>query len=760
MSTPQPTLRREDRRFLTGAGRYLPNHTLPGALSVIFVRSVMAHARLTGIATAEAARQPGVIRVVTGADLDLAPVMPDMAGLGVNPLMTRPWLATDVVRYVGEPIAAVIAQTPEQAFDAAEFVEVSYDPLPVVTDVRKARRDEVLLFPDAGTNVAYELGDVPTEGFFDGCEVVVSHSIHNQRVAPCPLEVRSAAAVWEEDRVTFWSGSQTPHAVRDQIALLYDLDPTLVRVITPDVGGGFGAKIGVGTDELLLVHLARLTDSPVVFTETRSESMVATTHGRAQWQEIEIGGTRDGRIQAYRLQVLGDAGAYPRLGAILPTFTSLMAQGVYDIDRVETIPVSLVTNTTPTGAYRGAGRPEATAAIERAVDLFAARIGMDPVEVRRRNLIASDAFPYSTATDATYDSGDYAGALDTLLKEIDYAGLRSAQEEQRRQNHAVALGIGISVYVEVTAPLIDAEEATIDIGEDGRATVAVGTMSHGQGHETVFAAMAADRLGIGIDDIEFVAGDTDRVGSGQGTMGSRSLQTGGLAVVTACDQVVELARRLAADHFEASSDDVVFDIERGRFFVTGTPALALGWAELVGSAGEVRVGVDAAFDPAGSTFPFGAHAAIVEIDTETGYIRLLRMVAVDDAGTVINPTLAEGQIHGGLAQGIAQALYEEFTYDQSGNPLTSTFADYGIPSAAELPSFETFTTETPTPLNELGVKGIGESGTIGSTAAVQSAVIDALGPFGVEHLDMPLTPERVWRAMDESKKRHHHKGDR
>ena len=743
----KPMPRLEDRRFLTGRGTYLPNQSFPGALSAVFVRSTMAHARLTDLNVDTAAAGSGIVRIVTGADLDFAPVMPDQAGLGVNPMMGRPWLASDVVRYVGEPIAAVVAETLEQAIDGAELVEISYEPLPVITDVRQARRDELLLFPDAGTNVAYELGDEPTEGFFDGCDVVVSAEIRNQRVAPCPLEARSAAAVWDEGRVTFWGSSQTPHAVRDQIALLYDLDPDRVRVITPDVGGGFGAKIGVATDELLLVHLSRLTSSTVIFTETRSESMVSMGHGRAQWQTIEIGGTRDGRIEAYRLQILGDSGAYPRLGAILPTLTGLMAQGVYDIDRVEVIPVSVVTNTTPIVAYRGAGRPEATAAIERAVDLYANEIGMDRVEVRRLNLIASDAFPYDTKTDATYDSGDYPAALDKLLKELDYESLRSQQDELGGQGGPVAMGIGVSLYVEVTTPLIDAEDATIDVELDGRATITVGTMPQGQGHETVFATLASERLGIALADIDFVVGDTDRVRSGQGTMGSRSLQTGGMAVVTASDALVELARRMAADQLEASTDDIVLDTATGRFHVTGTPAVAIGWSELAQSAGDTRLGVDAVFDPVGSTFPFGAHAAVVEVDTETGNVELVRMVAVDDAGTLVNPVLAQGQIHGGLAQGIAQALFEEFTYDSDGNPLTTTFMSYAIPSAAELPSFDTLSMETPTPHNQLGAKGIGESGTIGSTPAVQSAVLDALRSLGVAHLDMPLTPERIWKAI-------------
>lgn len=744
----KPITRVEDQRFLTGAGTYLPNHSFSGSLHVVYVRSTMAHARILGVDVEAARTAPGVTTVVTAADLGLEPIMPDQAGLGVNPMMLRPWLAEEVVRYVGEPVAAVVADSQARAVDAAELVEVDYEALPVVTGVRQARTDEVLLFPDAGTNIAYELGDELTPDLFDGCEVVVSAEIRNQRVAPCPLEVRTTVVEWDGDRVTYWGSSQTPHAVRDQISFLFGIDEQAIRVVTPDVGGGFGAKIGAAADELLLVHLARTAGAPLAFTETRSESMLAMGHGRSQWQHVAIGGTRDGRMEAYQLEVLGDSGAYPRLGAILPTLTGLMAQGPYDIPKVEVIPISVVTNTTPISAYRGAGRPEATAALERAVDLFADEIGMDRLKVRRLNLIDADAFPYTTKTDATYDCGDYRGALDALAAAIGYEDVLARQESMRLGDGSVQLGIGISVYVEVTAPLMDAEAASVDIGTDGRATITVGTMPHGQGHETTFATLAADRLGLAIDHVTVVAGDTDRVRSGEGTLGSRSLQTGGCAVARAADDLVELAKKLTAQQLEAAPADIVLDTSRGVFHVAGTPAIEIGWAELAVVVGDDRLGVDAAFEPSGSTFPFGAHGAVVEVDVDTGAVDLVRFVAVDDAGTIVNPLLAEGQIHGGLAQGIAQALHEEFHYDSDGNPLTGTFMSYGIPSAAELPSFETIAMETPTPLNELGAKGIGESGTIGSAPAVQSAVLDALRPYGVKHLDMPLTPERVWQAIN------------
>jgi carbon-monoxide dehydrogenase large subunit len=488
--------------------------------------------------------------------------------------------------------------------------------------------------------------------------------------------------------------------------------------------------------------------------ETRSENLVGMGHGRGQLQEVRIGGSRDGRITALRIDVLQDCGAYPHLGSFLPFLTRIMAAGVYAIPRVECLSRSVVTNTTPTTAYRGAGRPEAAAAVERAVDLFAAEIGMDPAEVRRRNLVPRDAFPYTTPVGTVYDSGDYAAALERLLEVADYAGLRAEQARRRAAGDTRQQGIGLSVYVEITNGVPGGEYAGLEVRTDGTVVVKSGTSPHGQGHATAWAMLASDRLGIPMERIEVVFNDTDLVRSGVGTFGSRSLQVGGMAVDQAAVAVLDRARRLLAELLEADPADVVVDPENGRLHVAGTPAEGRSWAELAAVAAErgEPLSADVDFQPQGATFPFGAHLALVEVDTESGAVELRRLVAVDDAGRILNPLLAEGQRHGGLAQGAAQALLEEVLFDAEGNPVTSTFADYGIVSAAELPSFELVPMETPTPLNELGFKGIGESGTIGATPAVQNAVVDALAHLGVRHIDMPATPRRVWSAIQEARR--------
>jgi carbon-monoxide dehydrogenase large subunit len=484
----------------------------------------------------------------------------------------------------------------------------------------------------------------------------------------------------------------------------------------------------------------------VRWVETRSESMVGLGHGRGQVQHVEIGGTRAGVIEAYRLTVEQDSGAYARMGAVLPYMTRTMLTGVYRIGRTQFSSRSVVTNTTPTVAYRGAGRPEATAAIERAVDLFAAEIGADPADVRRRNLIPADEFPFTTPSGATYDVGAYERALDLALDAAGYDSLRAEQRGRREAGGPIALGIGLSTYVEITNPMGQGEFGAVTIAEDGSAVVRTGVAPHGQGHATALAMVAADRLGIPMERITVVHGDTDVVPRGRGTGGSRSLQAGGTAVRSAADVVVDQARAIVAELLEANPDDVVLDLDRGRFSVAGTPAMSRTWAEVAAAAPD-GLAAELETEHPGPTFPFGAHVAVVEVDLETGEVRLARLIAVDDAGTVVNPLLVEGQVHGGLAQGVAQALYEEVRYDADGNPLTTTFLDYSFPSAAELPSFEAIAMETPTPINPLGAKGIGESGTIGSTVAVQNAVVDALAHLGIRHLDMPATPERVWRAI-------------
>ena len=745
-------VRKEDPRFLTVGGRYVDDLRLPeleGALYVTFVRSTMAHAAITSVDTSEAAGAPGVVAVLTAGDVDLDPIAPELPMF--NMAMTRPWLAGDRVRYVGEPVAVVVTEERYQGEDAAELVWVDYDPLPAVVDPEQAATDEQLLFPEAGTNTVMELMFGRDESLFDGCEVVVTRRIVNQRVAPCPLEVRAAAARWDGGNLTVWTGTQGAQGARDAVQAAFGLGPDAVRVVTPDVGGGFGAKIGIHPEEIFLAWVARRLERPIRWVESRTESMLNLGHGRAQVQTVTIGGSRDGTIEAYRLEVLGDSGAYPRFGAMLPYLTRMMASGVYRIPKVECNTRSVVTNTTPTTAYRGAGRPEAAAAIERAVDLLAVEIGMDPAELRRRNLVPADAFPYTTPTGTVYDTGDYERALDLALEATGYAELRAEQARRRESRERVQLGIGLSVYVEVTAgPTPGGEDARVEVHPDGSAVVFTGTSPHGQGHETSWSMIASEELGIPMADISVVWGDTALVPKGVGTMGSRSLQLGGAAVQKAAIGVVDRAREVAADLLEASPDDVVLDKVEGRFHVAGTPAVARSWSEVAAAAGEAGLAVDATFESTPS-FPFGAHVAVVEVDTETGMVRLTRMVTVDDAGRILNPLIVEGQRHGGIAQGAAQALMEEFLYDEDGNPQTANFTDYAIISAAELPSFELVPMETPTPLNPLGAKGIGESGTIGSTPAVQSAVVDAVAHLGVRHIDMPASPERVWRAVAEAR---------
>jgi aerobic carbon-monoxide dehydrogenase large subunit len=745
-------LRKEDVKFLTVGGTYVGDVELPGAAWLAYVRSPLAHARVAGTDVTRALQAPGVVDVVTARDLGLPPSRMDADE--IPKVMARPFLADGTVRFVGEPVVAVVANSLPEAVDACELVEVDYDPLVPVVDPSVALDDDVLLFPEAGTNVVTSIGEpniggVGERSLFDGCEVVVRQRILNQRVAPCPLEVRASAATFGPDgRLTYYGSSQTPFTVRENLAKMLGVDEDRVRVIAPDVGGGFGAKIEPYPDELLVAWLARRLSRPVRWTETRSESMLGIGHGRGQVQYVTIGGSRDGKVAAYYLEVVQDSGAYPQIGALLPDLTKTMLTGTYDIPKAGFSSRSVVTNTTPVTAYRGAGRPEATAAIERSMDLFAAAIGMDPADVRRANLIGADQFPFTTVTGTQYDIGDYQGALDLLLEASGYKELREEQADGRRSGAPSQLGLGLSVYVEITNGGEEAEFGSVEIRPDGKAVVKTGTSAHGQGHATAWSMIVAEKLGLSVDDVEFVQSDTDIVKSGIGTFGSRSLQSGGIATRRAATSVLELAKDLAAEMLEAAPEDIVTDPAGGGLHVAGVPSARKSWAELSRVASEKQTPLLAEVDyEPGATYPFGAHLAVVEVDTETGKVVLRRMVAVDDAGRILNPLLADGQIHGGLAQGVAQALLEEFRYDEDGNPLTTNLADYTFVSAAELPSFECARMETPTPKNELGAKGIGESGTIGSTPAVHNAVVDALSHLGVRHIDMPTTPERVWRAI-------------
>ncbi len=758
-------IRTEDPRLLTAGGVYVDDLRTPelnGAARLTFVRSPYAHARITGIDTAEAAQAPGVIAVLTASDMDDLPAPPPASegeGGGEGGPMplggawAEPLLAVDTVRFVGEPVAVVITDGSYAGEDAADLVSVDYDPLPAVVGPAAARADETLLFPAAGTNVAVQHEAPADDAPFDACEVVVEQDVVNQRLACMPLEGRATAVAFQDGKLTVWHSSQNAQLCRLILAGALGMAPDQIRVIVPDVGGGFGAKVGIDRDALVVAWAGRKTGRALRWAETRSENLVGMTQGRAQLQHVKIGGNRDGRILAYRIDVTQDTGAYPRVGGFLPGLTCLMAPGVYDIPEVQAGFRVVVTNATPVHAYRGAGRPEATAAIERAVNLFAAEIGMDPAEVRRRNFIAPDKFPFQTKTGALYDTGRYAEALAKVLAAAGYDELRQEQARRRASGDVKQLGIGLSAYVEITAADAAAgETAKLVVSDDGSATVYTGSSPHGQGHDTAWAMLVQAELGIPMDRVTVTHGDTDLIPVGVGTYASRSLQLGGSAVHKAAIEVKDEARRQAAGMLEAAEADVVLDTDTGKWQVRGDPDTALSWGQIAGHASGGSLIADVSFTADRPTFPFGAHVSVVEVDTETGKVTLLRQVTVDDAGPVLNPVLAEGQRHGGIAQGAAQALLEEVLYDAEGNPLTSTLADYAAISAPDLPSFELVNSETRTDLNPLGVKGIGEAGTIGATPAVQNAVVDAVAHLGIRHIDMPATPQRVWTAINEARK--------
>jgi aerobic carbon-monoxide dehydrogenase large subunit len=746
-------LRTEDPKFLTTGGVYtedVVDERLAGACHVFFVRSPVAHARITGIDVSAALAAPGVVAAFTGADLaDLPVIPPSMSGL-MNAEMKQTLLATDKVRYVGEPVAVVVVEDPYQGEDAIELVAVDYDPLPAVLGFEPD--DSSLLFEAAGTNLAGRWGDPAAleADLFDGCEVVVKQTIINQRVAPAPMETRAAAAVWGEDgRLTAWVPNQGAQGTRDDLLERLGLEAGTVRVITPDVGGAFGAKFGADPEHVIVAWVARHLGRPARWTETRYENLIAMTHGRAQQHTITIGGSKDGDVQAYRLEIIQDAGAYPKIGAILPFLTMLMTTGPYKIDKAESVAAVVVTNTTPIGAYRGAGRPEATAAIERAIDLFAVEAGVDPAEVRRKNLLPEFTEPHQTKFGALYDTGNYVAALEKALDAAGYQELRTEQAKRRASGDVRQLGIGLASYVEITGmgdgpASPPTENATVEVHPDGTATILTGTSPHGQGHATAWAMLASDKLGIPVEKITLKWGDTDLIPEGGGTGGSRSLQQGGAAVQQAAEELIEVARERAAAELEANPADLIFDASRSAFAVAGDPEAAVPLTRL---AEDERLVVRTVFSAPGATFPFGTHVAVAEVDTETGKATLTRVITVDDAGIVLNPLLCEGQRHGGIAQGAAQAFLEEVLYDADGNPLTTSFADYPFLSATEVPSFELANMETPTTYNPLGVKGIGEAGTIGATPAVQNAIIDAVSHLGVRHIDMPATSRRVWQAL-------------
>jgi len=757
-------IRTEDPRLLTAGGVYVDDLRTPeltGAARVTFVRSPVAHARIAGIDASAAVSEPGVVAVLTVQDMtDLAPPPPDdgSGGGGEGPMplggvWSEPLLAVDTVRFVGEPVAVVITDGRYQGEDAADLVSVDYEPLSAVVGIEAALTGESLLFPAAGNNIPVTNPLAADDTPFDACEVVVDHDIVNQRLACMPMEGRATAATFSGGKLTVWHSSQNAQLCRLILCGALGMAPDQIRVIVPDVGGGFGAKVGIDRDAIIVAWAARKTGRALRWAETRSENLVGMTQGRAQLHHVKVGGNRDGRIMAYRTDVIQDSGAYGRMGGFLPMLTCLMAPGVYDIPDVQAGFRVVVTNATPISAYRGAGRPEAAATIERAVDLFAAEIGMDPAEVRRRNFIAPDKFPFQTKTGALYDTGRYAEALDKVLAASGYEELRKEQERRRANGDVRQLGIGLSTYVEITAADGPAgETAKLEVSDDGTATVYTGSSPHGQGHHTAWAMLVQEELGIPMDKVTVIHGDTDLIPVGVGTYGSRSLQLGGSAVYKAAVEVKDEARRQAADMLEAAEADVVLDTASGLWQVRGDPDTSLSWAQVAGHTSGGSLIADVSFTADVPTFPFGAHVSVVEVDTETGKVTLLRHVTVDDAGPVLNPVLAEGQRHGGIAQGAAQALLEEVLYDAEGNPLTSTLADYAAITAAELPSYELVASETPTTVNPLGVKGIGEAGTIAASAAVINAICDALSPLGIKHVDMPASPDRLWALMKGARK--------
>ncbi len=734
--------RREDATLLTGEGRYTGDLRPDGLLHACFVRSPFAHAVIEGIDVAEAAGHPGVVGVYTAATIGIDRVKDR---LPIDPHFGRGPLAADRVRFGGEPVAMVVADTLAAATDAADAVMVDYQPLEVSMDAEAVvTGGDAVLFPERGSDAIVQVFD-PVDGLHDGADRFVTARIVHNRMAVVPMEGDAVLVDPTCDPLTIWISTQGAHGTRQGIADSLGLEADELRVIAPWVGGGFGAKGGWRSEHVAVAAAARMLGRPVVWNETRSENLVSM-QARDQIHYARLGVTDDGRMVSLEVVAVADAGAYPGLGAILPTITRVMAPGVYGIEKVQFDYGVAATNRAPLGAFRGAGRPQASLTIERLADLAAAELGIDPVEIRMRNFWAPEDFPLVTATGGAYDCGDYNKALDRACELVGYDELRAEQAARRACGDPRRLGLGVSSYVEITAPVGQEEYASVEVHPDGSATVSVGTASHGQGHETAFTMIVADRLGIDMDRIAFVQSDTALVARGDGTGGSRSAQLGGSAIHAASLEVLDVARERAAELLEASADDIVVT-DDGRLGVAGVPAASVGWADVAAAAPGEPLRAELDYTTDGPTFPFGTHISVVEVDVETGMVTLLRHVAVDDAGNLLNPLIVAGQQHGGVASGIGQALYEEVVYDSEGNPLTTGLADYAMPSAAEFCDFTVECTITPTPLNPLGVKGIGEASTIGATPAVQNAVVDALSDLGVRHIDLPLAPNRVWQAI-------------
>ncbi len=764
--------RTEDARLITGRTNWTDNIQLPGLLHVAFLRSPYAHARISRIDAEAALARPGVVAVVTGADLAgeqgslpcAWPVTEDMV------LPDHPPLAVEEVRYAGEAVAAVVARDRYAAADALEAIDVDYDPLPAVVDMEKAIKEGAdLVHADKGTNRSYtwtfEAGDL--DAAFRDADVVVERRFVQQRLIPTAMEPRAVVATVVGDEYTLWSATQIPHILRLMLATVTGIPEHKLRVVAPDVGGGFGSKLQVYAEEVVCLLLARRLGRPVKWTESRSEGNMAVHHGRDQIQRLSLAADRDGRIRGLKVDLLADMGAYLMLVTPgIPLLGAFMFNAIYKMDAYSFRCTGVFTTKTPTDAYRGAGRPEATFGIERMMDELAAELGMDPMEVRRRNWIKHEEFPYDTISGLTYDSGNYEAATEKAMRLFEYDKLRAEQAERRDRGDPVQLGIGISTFTEMCglAPsrVLGSlsygaggwEHASVRILPSGKVEVVTGSSAHGQGHETAWAQITADRLGVPFEDVRVLHGDTSVSPKGMDTYGSRSLAVGGVALYNACDKVIDKARKMAAHLLEADEQDIEF--KNGAFSVRGVQgqartiqevALAAFAAHDLPEGFEPSLDSEATHDPDNFSFPHGTHLCAVEVDTETGFVKIRKYVAVDDVGKVVNPLIVEGQVHGGLAQGIAQALYEEAVYDADGNLTTTTMADYLVPSAADLPAFTTDRTETPATTNPLGVKGVGEAGTIASTPAVVNAIVDALRPYGVDDVPMPCTPERVWRAL-------------
>ena len=765
--------RKEDARLLTGQTNWTDNIVLPGLLHMAFVRSPFAHARITSVDVSAAKSMPGVIAAFSAADFGEQASLPCGWPVTEDIVMpAHPPMATDEVRYVGEAVAVVIARDRYEAADAVAAVDVNYEPLPPVLDMRAALEEGSPKVHEAGNKCyvwPFVQGDI--DAAFRDAPVVVERTYRQQRLIPCAMEPRAVVASWVADEVTLWSSTQIPHVLRFALGAFFGIPEQNIRVIAPDVGGGFGSKLQVTAEEVLAVLVARKLGRPVKWTESRSEGNLTIHHGRDQWQRIRVAADRDGRLRGLEVDLLADMGAYLMLVTPgVPLLGAFMYPAIYKMDAYSFKCTGVFTTKMPTDAYRGAGRPEATFAIERIMDELATELGMDPLELRERNWIKHEEFPYTTIATLVYDSGNYEAATARARELFRYDELRAEQKARRESGDPVQLGIGISTFTEMCglAPsrVVGSlrygvggwENATVRVLATGKIEVVTGSSAHGQGHETAWSQIVADKLGVPFEDIRVLHGDTQVSAKGMDTYGSRSLTVGGIALVGACDKVIAKAKKVAAHLLEASENDMEFTA--GRLHVRGDPgqghsiqeiALATFTAHNFPDGTEPSLDSEHTYDPENFSFPHGTHLCATEVDTETGRVTIRSYVAVDDVGKVVNPLIVEGQVHGGIVQGIAQALYEEAVYDDDGNLLTTTLADYLVPSAADMPHLTTDRTETPATTNPLGVKGVGEAGTIASTPAVVNAIVDALRPMGIDDVEMPCTPERVWRAIQSAR---------